>query len=142
FFPGGAMVPEVYADFRERILTGLQELLAEGPLDGIYLDLHGAVSVVGLDDAEGDLGAGIRALVGPAPLIAATMDLHGNISPRFFEHVDLPTCYRMAPHEDAWQTRERAASTLLVQLTCRSRPVRTCLPVTNMLPSENTTTGI
>src|SRR5699024_6828477 len=33
--PGGAMVPEVYADFRERILTGLQELLAEGPLDGI-----------------------------------------------------------------------------------------------------------
>ena len=140
--PGGAMVPEVYADFRERILTGLQELLAEGPLDGIYLDLHGAVSVVGLDDAEGDLGAGIRALVGPAPLIAATMDLHGNISPRFFEHVDLPTCYRMAPHEDAWQTRERAATTLVEQLSSGQRPVRAWVPVPILLPGEKTSTRV
>src|SRR5699024_9832515 len=140
--PGGPILPEVYADFRHRILTGLRELLAEGPLDGIYLDLHGAVSVVGMDDAEGDLVAEIRKIVGSGPLIGATMDLHGNISPRFFEHVDLPTCYRMAPHEDAWQTRERAATTLVQQLATDQRPVRAWVPVPILLPGEKTSTRV
>jgi microcystin degradation protein MlrC len=36
------------------------------------------------------------------------MDLHGNVSWRLAENTDLITCYRMAPHEDAMQTRERA----------------------------------
>src|SRR5699024_7099486 len=88
--PVGPILAEVFTGFRARLLTGLLELLAGGPLDGIYLDLHGAVSVVGMDDAEGDLVTEIRDLVGAGPLIGATMDLHGNISPRFFEHVDLP----------------------------------------------------
>lgn len=140
--PGGPMLPEVYAHFRERILTGLRERLADGPLDGVYLDLHGAVSVVGMDDAEGDLVAAIRDLIGPEPLIGATMDLHGNISPRFFEHVDLPTCYRMAPHEDAWETRERAAGTLLDQIGRSQRPVRAWVPVPILLPGEKTSTRV
>src|SRR5699024_2055721 len=125
-----------------RILTGLQELVAEGTLDGIYLDLHGADRVVGMGDDEGELVTEIRKIVGPRPLIGATMDLHGNISPRFFEPVDLPTCYRMAPHEDAWQTRERAATTLVQQLAAEQRPVRAWVPVPILLPGEKTSTRV
>ena len=30
-----------------------------GPYDGLFLDIHGAMSVVGIDDAEGDFIARI-----------------------------------------------------------------------------------
>ncbi len=33
------------------------------------------------------------------------MDLHGNVSERLAANTDLITCYRMAPHEDAMETK-------------------------------------
>lgn len=140
--PGGAVEPEVYARFRDRIVSGLAALHAEAPLDAVYLDLHGAMSVVGMDDAEGDLVRAVRDVVGPEPLLGATMDLHGNISPRFFEQVELPTCYRLAPHEDAWETRERAARNLVDQWRTGVRPVRAWVPVPILLPGEKTSTRV
>lgn len=140
--PGGAVKTEVYDDYRERIVTGLAALHAEAPLDAVYLDVHGAMSVVGMDDAEGDLVASVRAAVGPDVLVGATMDLHGNISPRFFELVDLPTCYRLAPHEDAWETRERAARNLVAQVREEARPVRAWVKVPILLPGEKTSTRV
>jgi microcystin degradation protein MlrC len=140
--PGGAVKTEVYEDYRERIVTGLAALHAEQPLDAVYLDVHGAMSVVGMDDAEGDLVTAVRAVVGPDVLVGATMDLHGNISPRFFELVDLPTCYRLAPHEDAWETRERAARNLVAQVREGGRPVRAWVKVPILLPGEKTSTRV
>jgi microcystin degradation protein MlrC len=140
--PGGAVRTEVYEDYRERIVTGLAALHAEQRLDAVYLDVHGAMSVVGMDDAEGDLVTAVRAVVGPDVLVGATMDLHGNISPRFFDQVDLPTCYRLAPHEDAWETRERAARNLVAQLRDGTRPVRAWVEVPILLPGEKTSTRV
>ncbi|QYN39789.1 M81 family metallopeptidase [Pseudonocardia sp. DSM 110487] len=145
--PGGAVRTEVYEDYCERIVTGLAALHAERPLDGIYLDVHGAMSVVGMDDAEGDLVTRVRGVVGTDVLIGATMDLHGNISPRFFDQVDLPTCYRLAPHEDAWETRERAARNLVAQVRVAqlrdgARPVRAWVKVPILLPGEKTSTRV
>ncbi len=140
--PGGPVRAEVYEDFRERIVTGLRQLHAQQPLDAVYLDVHGAMSVVGMDDAEGDLVDAVRSVVGPDVLLAATMDLHGNISDRFFRQVDLPTCYRLAPHEDAWETRERAARTLLAQWRAGTRPARAWVRVPILLPGEKTSTRV
>jgi microcystin degradation protein MlrC len=140
--PGGAVETAVYEDYRERIVTGLAALHAQAPLDALYLDVHGAMSVVGMDDAEGDLVTAVRAVIGPDVLVAATMDLHGNISPRFFAQVDLPTCYRLAPHEDAWETRERAARNLVAQLRDGGRPVRAWVTVPILLPGEKTSTRV
>ena len=128
--PGGPVRREVYDDFKQRMLHGLTAL---GELDGIYLEIHGAMSVDGMDDAEGDLVASIRTLVGPEPLIAAPMDLHGNVSERFALTVDLPTCFRTAPHEDVWATRERSARTLLDWLARGDRPQRAWIRVPILL---------
>jgi len=137
--PGGQVLREVYDDFRARMRAGLQAL---GPLDGVYLDVHGAMSVVGMDDAEGDLVTMVRQVVGVAPLISAPMDLHGNISPVFADAVELPTCYRLAPHEDADQTRERAARNLVAHLAADTRPKRAWVPVPILLPGEKTSTRV
>jgi len=69
--------------------------------------------VVGRQDAEADLATRIRSVLGPDVLVSASMDLHGNVSRELGTAVDLITCYRMAPHEDAMESRERALRNLV-----------------------------
>ena len=140
--PGGAVEPDTYADVKDRILSGLRAVVADGPLDGVFLDLHGAMSVVGTDDAEGDLVAAIREVVGPEPMLSASMDLHGNVSEVLAREVDLLTCYRMAPHEDAWETKNRAARNLVQTLETGVTPVRAWVKVPILLPGEKTSTRV
>lgn len=140
--PGGQVSTEVYADFRERIVSDLRRVVDEAPLDGVLFDIHGAMSVVGMDDAEGDLLSAVREIVGAGPLISTPMDLHGNVSERFFEGIDLATCYRLAPHEDVWETRERAARTLVDWLGRDERPLRARVAVPILLPGEKTSTRV
>jgi microcystin degradation protein MlrC len=137
--PGGRVQRAVYDDFRERIVRGLAEA---GPVDGVYFDIHGAMSVEGMDDAEGDLIDAVRGVVGPDPLITAPMDLHGNVSERLALGVELLTCYRLAPHEDAWETRERSARTLVEWLGRGGRPLRAWVRVPILLPGEKTSTRV
>lgn len=136
--PGGAVLPDVYTQLRDEIV----ERITATTVDGLFLDIHGAMSVVGMDDAEADLVEAIRAALGAAPLISASMDLHGNVSERLIRQLDLVTCYRLAPHEDAWQTRERAATNLVHQLDMGRRPHKAWLQVPVLLPGEKTSTRV
>jgi microcystin degradation protein MlrC len=137
--PGGAVFADVYESLKSEILA---RLVGAGPLDGLLLDIHGAMSVVGMVDAEADLVDAIRATVGPDVLISASMDLHGNVSRSFVEHLDLVTCYRMAPHEDAWETKERAARNLVARLKSGRRPHLAWVQIPVLLPGEKTSTRI
>ena len=111
--PGGVVERTAYESWKAEIMLGLGAL---APLDGIFFDIHGAMSVEGMDDAEGDLIKAIRDAVGEEPIVSASMDLHGNVSMDLFEGCDLLTCYRMAPHEDALESRERAARNLVERI--------------------------
>lgn len=138
--PGGVVVREAYDAWKEEILAGLAE---GGPWDGLFFDIHGAMSVVGLDDAEGDLITAIRGVVGPEPMVSASMDLHGNVSDVLFDGCDILTCYRMAPHEDAVESRERAARNLAVRLARgQDKPVKALVHVPVLLPGEMTSTRV
>ena len=77
--PGGAVTRETYESIVNQILSRLKENL---PYDAMFLDLHGAMSVVGLDDPEGDFIIRIRKTIGDKPIISTSMDLHGNVSVR------------------------------------------------------------
>lgn len=141
--PGGAVPADVYESVRDEIVATLRARQAEhGPYDGVLLDIHGAMTVVGRDDAEADLAAAVRAAVGPGTLISTTMDLHGNVPRELAEVSDLITCYRMAPHEDVWETRERAAVNLLARLRSGGAPKKAWLQVPVLLPGEKTSTRI
>jgi microcystin degradation protein MlrC len=74
--PAGRVTKDFYGEARNRLLTDLR---AAGPLDGVLLDLHGAMVVDGLDDGEGDLLAAVRGVVGAVP-IAVTLDFHANVT--------------------------------------------------------------
>lgn len=145
-FPGGAVRAETYQRMKAAILAGIA---AAGPLDGFFFDIHGAMSVVGLTDAEGDLACAVRDALGPQVLVSASMDLHGNVSRELLDAVDLITCYRMAPHEDWLNTKERAVFNLLTRLRSAHgsdpiarRPWKAWRQVPLLLPGEKTSTRL
>ncbi|WP_313279433.1 M81 family metallopeptidase [Timonella senegalensis] len=148
--PGGAVDREVYESMRDEITERIRaEVAANGELDGLFFDIHGAMSVIGMEDAEGDLATHVRAALGGNTLVSASMDLHGNVSPTLAENVDLLTCYRMAPHEDVWNTKERAVFNLLTRLRSehgsdpiQRRPYQAWVQVPVLLPGEKTSTRL
>ena len=66
--PGGMVTRDCYDTLVNRSLRMLKEGM---PYDGIFLDIHGAMSVEGLEDPEGDYITRIREVVGPDVLISA-----------------------------------------------------------------------
>ncbi len=139
--PGGIVTREAYESMVNKTLKMLKE---NGPYDGLFFDIHGAMSVVGLEDAEGDLIKRIREVIGTEVLISTSMDLHGNVSKRLAEHSDLITCYRMAPHEDALESKARAITNMLDRLQSgKGKPkYKAWIPVPILLPGEKTSTRI
>lgn len=140
--PGGIVTAEAFASLTGELLAGLAHAVAEGPLDGLHLDLHGAMSVEGLVDAEAVLLSRIRAVIGPDPLVSASLDLHGNVSRALVHGCDLLTCYRTAPHIDVDETRERAVRLLVDRIAAGGRPLKAWVPVPVLLPGEKTSTRI
>ncbi|UOY07135.1 M81 family metallopeptidase [Muricauda sp. SCSIO 64092] len=139
--PGGMVTREAYESMVSKTLTMLKE---NGPYDGLWFDIHGAMSVEGLEDAEGDLIARIREVIGTEVLISTSMDLHGNVSQKLAKHSDLITCYRMAPHEDALESKARSITNLLDRLqNGMGKPrYKAWIPVPILLPGEKTSTRI
>ncbi len=144
--PGGAVDPDTYARLKVEILEGIR---TQGPFDGFWFDIHGAMSVVGLDDAEGDLGQAVREALGADTFVSTSMDLHGNVSRELLDMSEIITCYRMAPHEDAWNTKQRAVHNMLERLrgphgsdVDARRPYKAWLQVPVLLPGEKTSTRI
>jgi microcystin degradation protein MlrC len=135
--PGGAVEHPFYDTIKAELLERLRAAL---PLDGLFLDIHGAMTVIGTTDAEGDLAAAIRAVVGPACLISAAMDPHGNMSRRLVGALDLATSHRMSPHEDAALTKRRAIANLVRCLDRGIRPSRAWVRVPVLLPGERACT--
>ncbi|UQN28797.1 M81 family metallopeptidase [Brachybacterium kimchii] len=150
--PGGPLDREDFEAWRAEILEGLAELVAGSedgaPLDALWFDVHGAMSVRGMEDAEGALITAIREVIGEDVLVGTSMDLHGNVSPTLFAGCDQLTCYRTAPHVDVAETRERAVRSLLDALAAAPdglpapKPHRALVHVPILLPGEMTSTRV
>ncbi len=116
--PAGRVAKDFYAEARERLLADLR---AAGPLDGVLLDLHGAMVVDGLDDGEGDLLQAVRAAVGRVP-IAVTLDFHANVTRAMVESATLLHGYKTYPHVDMDARGREAALRLADVAGGRLRP--------------------
>jgi microcystin degradation protein MlrC len=116
--PGGTVEQAGF----DRIAGRIVELLrAAGPVDAVYLDLHGAMVTEDHADGEAELLRRLREVVGPDLPIAVSLDLHGNMSRAFFERASCVTIYRTYPHVDMAATGARAQA-LLARLLERGRP--------------------
>jgi microcystin degradation protein MlrC len=115
----------VDADAFERILRDMTaRLAAAGPVDALYLDLHGAMVTTAHDDGEGECLARMRAAVGPRVPIVASLDLHANLSDAMIGIADAMIAFRTYPHVDMAETGARAAGLLQAILAHGARPAR------------------
>ncbi len=85
---------------REITAEALRRLAAAGPLDGVFVALHGAMVTETAQDGEGQFLRAIRAEIGADIPVAVTLDLHANIFDEFAEHVQIAVSYRSYPHVD------------------------------------------
>jgi microcystin degradation protein MlrC len=98
------------------------DLAAQAPLDGIYLDLHGAMVAEHHEDGEGELLRRIRALAGTQIPIVTSLDYHANLTADMVRHATAMLGYRTYPHIDMAATGSRAAR-LLDRLLRDRRPL-------------------
>ena len=103
--PSAPVTADCYRTISDELVAGLRDL---GPLDGVFLDLHGAMMAEGAPDGEGTLLERVRAAVGPDVPVVAALDLHGNISERMVRHADVMVGFRTYPHVDMAETGRRA----------------------------------
>jgi len=107
--PSAHVADEAFESITGMILEGVRNA---GKIDGIYLDLHGAMVSESHEDGEGELLRRLRNLVGPNIPISVSLDLHANLTR---EMVDLASCitiFRTYPHLDMAETGARAFQTL------------------------------
>jgi microcystin degradation protein MlrC len=106
----GWITQEAFETFVSR---QIEQLAAQGPFDGAYLALHGAMGVRGVPRPEAEIARRVRAALGPAARIAGTFDPHGNEDEEFLRHADMAFCVKYFPHYDMHLQGERAARMLV-----------------------------
>jgi microcystin degradation protein MlrC len=118
---GGRIDRASYDHFDGRIRTLLQAALAEGPIDGLALQLHGACAAEGIDDVEGEQAALCRQILGPDVPIVLGLDHHANVTQKMVDSVDAIVGHRTQPH-DTFDTGVIGTELLLRIITEKLRP--------------------
>jgi microcystin degradation protein MlrC len=133
----------VTQDAFEQILAEIvQGIGAAGPLDGVFLDLHGAMVAEHHDDGEGEILRRVRAVVGPDVPIAVALDLHGNISQASVDAVDVLVGFRTYPHVDMAATGATAAGLLDRLMRTGVRPAKAFRHMSYLVPIPFQTTDM
>jgi microcystin degradation protein MlrC len=129
---GWDLVPTVFAaatpsahvtkDAYERIAKIMVDGIASaGPIDAVYLDLHGAMVAEHLDDGEGEILARVRKVIGKDLPLVVSLDLHANVTPEMVAHADALIAYRTYPHVDMADTGRACARHLALLLKTKQR---------------------
>lgn len=111
--PAGPVTRDAFERIAALLIGALSNALQAGPLDGVYLDLHGAMVSDDFADAEGELLRRVRAVVGPDVPVTASLDPHANMTAEMVELSDALVPFRTYPHVDMRAAGARAMELLL-----------------------------
>ena len=117
--PGGTIEAGAYEHLKSLLLERLRVTL---PVDGVLLDLHGAMVTDQHQDAEGDILASVREVVGPSSPVVATLDLHANITARMAKEADALIGFDTYPHVDMGDRGVEALNLIADTVAGKVRP--------------------
>lgn len=107
--PGGMVSDAAVTTFMDAFRTVAARELPKG-IDGIVLNMHGAMVSQSSLDAEGEILRQIRAIAGLEVVpLCGPLDLHGNFTPAMAHYANGFIAYRENPHTDVKQTGIRAS---------------------------------
>ncbi|MEL7463404.1 MAG: M81 family metallopeptidase [Pseudomonadota bacterium] len=129
--PSGVVTAEAFDRITALICDAAKEA---GALDGVYLDLHGAMVTERFSDGEAEIAQRVRDAIGPETPLAISLDLHANVSAAFVGIADAVTIYRTYPHLDMDETGARAWAMLRAMIETGERPEKAFRQSTTRLP--------
>lgn len=135
----GPTTDEAYEHYVSRIIDGLT---SAGQLDGVLLDLHGAMATPTRLDADAETLEKVRAAVGPDMPVMLALDYHANIDERTVELVQALFGYHYSPHTDMAETGKRTARCMMKTLRGEIKPVMAIRKPGVMVPSIFSATGL
>lgn len=130
----GPMLDAVFAALRDELADRLR---AAGPIDGVLLVLHGAMSAVSYEDATGEVLRAARAVVGAEMPLVATLDLHANVTQAMVDRAGAIVGYHTAPHIDLYETGVRGMRLLSRMVRGAARPAAALRRLPMIVPAEN-----
>ena len=135
--PAGIVQQEAFDTMLDWFLQRLSDQL---PVDGLLLDLHGAMVTSEHEDAEGAFIEGVRGLVGPKMPVIVTLDLHANITSKMVELADVIIGFDTYPHVDMPDRGREAMELLIRWIRGEISPVQAYrqLPLVTMPPMQCT----
>ncbi|MXP64264.1 M81 family peptidase [Roseomonas sp. M0104] len=142
FADGGAAGPAsdaAFLHYADRLCAALQEA---GPLDGVLLALHGAMTTPTRLDPDREIVERVRAVVGRRVPVVVALDYHANIDEHLVQLADGVFGYHYSPHTDIGETGARAARCLLRMLRDGLRPAMAFDKPSVMVPSIFSATGL
>jgi microcystin degradation protein MlrC len=139
--PSGLVTRQTIEALEDMLADGLRCALAEGPLDGVLLALHGAMVTEGDEDGDAHFLELVRAIVGPETPVVATLDLHANISARMVAGADVLIGYDTYPHVDMADRAHEACGVLARLIRREIRPTAALrkppmLPTSQNMPTD------
>ncbi len=130
---GGVLKENDFNRMRQELLSGLRNA---GKLDGVILNLHGALVVENEFQGDARIVEDVRGLVGNNIPLIVTHDLHANLGERIVAAATAVIGYKTYPHVDQGATGARAAE-LVASALERKSEMSTILAKVNMLiPAE------
>ncbi len=115
-WPAGPLTQDCFRTILDRLKTAMESAAhGEQPVDGVLLQLHGAMVAEGDDDPDGTILAEVRSVLPPGVPLVATFDFHANLSPLMVASCDAMIGYDTYPHVDL-NDRGREAAGLLVRM--------------------------
>ncbi|MBR0658058.1 M81 family metallopeptidase [Neoroseomonas oryzicola] len=122
--PAGPVTREAFERITALIVAALSDAMDAGPLDGVYLELHGAMVSDDFPDAEAEVLRRVRAVVGPDLPVAVSLDPHANKTAAMVAHSDVLVPYRTYPHIDMKPAGAQAMRLLLRMIREGRKPAK------------------
>lgn len=122
--PAGPVTREAFERITALIVAALSDAMEAGPLDGVYLELHGAMVSDDFPDAEAEVLRRVRAVVGPDLPVAVSLDPHANKTAAMVAHSDVLVPYRTYPHIDMKPAGAQAMRLLLRMIREGRKPAK------------------
>src|SRR3954463_743769 len=143
--PSAHVTREAFERIMKEMIDGIA---AAGPIDAVYLDLHGAMVTEHYDDGEGETLARVRKVIGKDLPLVVSLDLHANVSPEMMAHADALIAYRTYPHVDMADTGRAAANHLALLLRGKQKLAKAfrqlpfLIPISWQCTNDQPTKGI
>ncbi len=140
--PAGPVTRDAFETVVGEIVADLRDGAPGGETwDAVFVSLHGAMLVEGLDCADTEIVRRIRQAIGPDLPLGVSFDLHANLDPQVADLVTVAAGFKEHPHTDMAETARRVLELLDRTVKGEIRPLGHIAKLDAILPSINMRTA-